>query len=66
MPTEADLIAAAIVRRLDGDDLLVDGEEWGVEDPVGDYPAGTLLLEGEPGCDVRIRLTVEIVRGSLS
>ena len=60
------LVLRAILRRLDGDDLVIDGEEWSTEEPVGDYPAGDLLLEGPPGREVRIRLAVEIVEGTFT
>ena len=57
-------VAAAIVRRLDGDDLLIDGEEWYSEAPAGDgYGADELFLEGPPGREARIRVRVELVEG---
>ena len=63
-------VAAAVVRRLDGDDLLVDGQEWYSEAPTGANPAGELpapdelLLEGQPGRELRVRIRVELVEGA--
>lgn len=73
-PAEAErAIVLAIVRRLDGDDLLVDGQEWFCEEPSGgadDVLAqrDVLLLEGpdDSGREVTIRIRVELIEGALT
>jgi hypothetical protein len=65
-------VAAAVVRRLDGDDLLIDGEKWYSEAPTGENAAhelpapDELFLEGPTGREVRVRVRVEIVDGAIT
>jgi hypothetical protein len=61
--------AEAFVRRLDGDDLVIAGQEWTADAPPcpGSAVTGTVLdLFGPAGTAVRVRVVVELIEGALS
>lgn len=60
-------VAQAIVRRLDGDELLVDGEEWDSDATDEDQDDGTeLILTGPDQQQALVRIRVEIVTGAVT